>query len=114
MKMQKGKWSQGRYFLLESAKYRPESDLVWLQFRNRDAFEVSGSMLWQNRPGKPNWKRLRIDPDTRGALLVPTAQGAVEEIPGDVIRMATNADYRAYIVGVATRWAGNIGPHLAA
>jgi len=37
----------------------------------------------------------------------------VEEIPGDVIRMMTNADYRAYMVRLASRWADRIGRHLA-
>jgi DNA-binding XRE family transcriptional regulator len=41
-------------------------------------------------------------------------QGQVEEIPGDVIRITTNADYRAYIVKLASRWADQIGKNLAA
>jgi len=44
---------------------------------------------------------------------VPTLERCVEEIPGDVIRMMTNADYRAYMVRLASRWADRIGRHLA-
>jgi DNA-binding XRE family transcriptional regulator len=54
-----------------------------------------------------------VDPETHGALVIPTSQGEQEEIPGDVIRMATNADYRVYVVGLASRWADHIGRHLA-
>jgi len=54
-----------------------------------------------------------VEPETRGALLVPTSERCVEEIPGDVIRMMTNADYRAYMVRLASRWADRIGRHLA-
>jgi len=108
------KWSQGKFFLLDFAKYRPGSNQVLLRFRNGDAFEISCLKLWQKRRGMPLWNRLRIDPETRGALLIPTSEGDLEEIPGDVLRMMTNANYRAYVVRLASRWAGNIGRHLAA
>src|SRR5437773_3051369 len=115
MRMAKGRprWSQGSFFLLDSARYQGESQSVWLRFRNHDVYQLSCSTLWQNRPGQPLWSRLQVEPETQGALLVPTLERCVEEIPGDVIRMMTNADYRAYMVGLASRWADRIGRHLA-
>jgi hypothetical protein len=106
-------WNRGSFFLLDSARYLGRSESVWLRFRNHDVYQVPCSILWQNRPGQPLWNRLRVDPETHGALVIPTSQGEQEEIPGDVIRMATNADYRVYVVGLASRWADHIGRHLA-
>jgi DNA-binding XRE family transcriptional regulator len=116
MRVAKGKpkWSHGSFFLLDSARYDSQSESVRVQFRNRDEFEVSCLSLWQDRSGQPLWNRVRVEPETHGALLIPTSDGHTEEIPGDVIRMTTNADYRAYIVGLASHWADQIGKHLAA
>ena len=115
MRMAKGRlrWNQGDFFLLDSARYQGESESVWLRFRNRDVYQISCSTLWQNREGRPHWNRLRVDPETHGALLVPGSQREMHEIPGDVIRMVTDADYRAYVVKLASRWADRIGRHLA-
>ncbi len=110
----KEKWNQGSYFLLDSARYLSGSESVSIRFRNRDEFHIRASSLWQNRPGKALWNRIRVDPETHGALLIPSPGGELQEIPGDVIRMVTNADYRAHVVRLASDWADQIGRHLSA
>jgi DNA-binding XRE family transcriptional regulator len=109
----KRKWDEGRFFLLEEAAFEPESGQVRVRFVNGDSVEVPCLTLWQDRPQKPLWERLRVDAKTRGSLLVPTRQGTREEIPGDVIRMMSDAAYRAYIVRLASLWAQRVGRHLA-
>jgi DNA-binding XRE family transcriptional regulator len=110
----KQKWRRGSFLLLDQAVFQAASATVRIRFRDGDSFQLRCLALWQGRAEVPEWPRLRVEPETRGCLLVPTQQGTVEEIPGDVIRMIGDADYRAYIVDLASMWAARIGRHLAA
>ncbi len=100
------RWMRGDYFLLDSIGYDPNTGQLRVRFRNGDLVSVLSTDLWQDRPGRPDWPMVQIDPDTRGAILVPTVaghptlEGDRAEIPGDVIRTATDAEYRAYVLGL--------------
>lgn len=105
------KWMRGDYFLLDTAEYQPASDQILVRFRNGDQVLVSIAELWGDRRGQANWRLIQVDPETQGAVLVPTLsgqptiEGDVAEIPGDVIRAATDPDFRAYIESLAKRTA---------
>lgn len=114
------KWKRGEFFLLDTVNYRPESGQVQIRFRNNDLREAPIDSLWRGRTqGRPDWSKVSVDPDTRSALLVPTLpghpaiEGEIAEIPSDVIRAATDVDYRAHVANRAARWAKRIGRKLA-
>jgi DNA-binding XRE family transcriptional regulator len=113
------RWKREGFFLLEAVEYRPESGRARVRYRNQDVGEALVEALWRNRPGRPDWGKVRIDPQTHGALLVPThpghptTEGDVAEIPGDVLRAATDVDYRAYLANRLARRAKEIGQRLA-
>jgi DNA-binding XRE family transcriptional regulator len=100
-------------------EFLPASAKVRLRFGNGDVGEAAAQALWQDRPGLPDWVGVRIEPETGAALLVPTVpghptrEGDVAEIPGDVIRAATDVDYRAFVARRAARWAKEWGQKLA-
>ncbi len=111
-------WNRGDYFLLDTVEYLPTQGKVRVWFDNHDVREVSVHVLWGSRSSQPDWKRVAVDADTRGALLVPRknnkANGnGAEEIPSDVIRAATDVDYRAYVTRRAALWAKRVGRELA-
>lgn len=99
----RSKWQRGDFFLLDGVIYQDATDQLSIRFRNGDCVQVPGVVLWKNRPGQPDWRRVQVDPETRGALLVPTVpghptiEGTTAEIPGDVVRLATDTDYQAYV-----------------
>lgn len=103
------RWMRGDYFLLDAVAYDPGSNEVRVRFRNGDSVTAPVRDLWATRPGRADWSQVHVDPDTRGALLVPTLsghptlEGEIAEIPGDVIRRATDLDYRAYVDGLQMR-----------
>ncbi len=106
MNLSSVRWMRGEFFLLDSVTYDPNTERLRVRFRNGDVAELRSQELWQDRPGQPDWPLVRIDPDTRGAILVPTMadhptlEGDTAEIPGDVLRMATDAEYRVYVWGL--------------
>src|SRR5262249_34963390 len=97
------KWKRGDFYQLDTVEYRPESGRVRLRFRNNDIGEATTEELWRNRPGQPDWSKVTVDPETHGAILVPTFPGhptlerEIAEIPGDLLRAATDVDYRAHV-----------------
>src|ERR1700722_893680 len=99
------RWMRGDYFLLDSVAYEPNTGQLRVRFRNSDLVKVLTVDLWHDRPGRPDWHTVQIDPVTRGAIIVstvaghPTLEGDAAEIPGDVIRAATDAEYRSYVMG---------------
>jgi hypothetical protein len=101
------KWMSGDYFLLDAATYHQAADRLQVRFRNADSVEIPTAELWRNRPGRPDWQRVRIDPETHGAILVPTepghptTEGETAEIPGDMIRLAADSNYRKYVDSLA-------------
>jgi hypothetical protein len=115
----KPKWKLGGYDLLKAVEYRSQSQSLWVRYRNNDVGETSTEALWRGRPGQPDWAKVRIDPENDGAILVPTLpgqptiEGEIAEIPGDVLRAATDVDYRARIAAQEARWAKKIGERLA-
>jgi DNA-binding XRE family transcriptional regulator len=85
---------------------------VW--YENHEVGEAPAHVLWDGRPGQPEWRKARVDPETRGALLVPSRpSGEVAEIPSDVVRAATDVDYRAYVSRRAAAWAKRVGLTVA-
>jgi hypothetical protein len=100
---------RGDYFLMERVEYHPHDDRLSVRFRNADEVEIPGAALWRDRTGQPDWKLVKIDSVTQGALLVPTLpgqptlEGETAEIPGDVIRAATDAEFRTYIESLAAQ-----------
>ena len=120
MRGTKKKWQRSDFFILDAVEYRPEVDKVGVRFRNRDVGEVATGVLWSERPGLPDWNKVCIDPATRSALLVPTLpqhpriEGAIAEIPSDVIRVAIDEDFRNYMADRAAEWTRTIGQWVAA
>ena len=111
------RWQRGDFFLLHSVQYVPKTRKLRVCFENFDVGEAPVHALWGGRSGEPDWKRVRIHEETRGALLVPTRgpkAGARElaEIPADVVRAATDVDYRAYCARRAAAWAKRIGREI--
>jgi DNA-binding XRE family transcriptional regulator len=106
------------FFLIGKVKYLPDSKKLRVWFENHEVGETSAQILWGSRPGQPDWSRAAIDSATRAALLVPTVpghptlEGEIAEIPTDVIRVATDIDYRAYVSRRAADWAKRIGREL--
>src|SRR5438552_13991927 len=103
MRGEKKKWRRSDFFIIDAVEYRPEVDRIRVHFRNRDVGEVAPSALWRERPGQPDWNKVAIDPDSGIALLVPTlpghpaTEGAIAEIPSDVIRVALDEEFRNYM-----------------
>ena len=97
MARKRAKWRRGSFFLLREAEFHSKPNRVRVLFDDGDVLELACRVLWQGRAGKPLWNELRIDGTTRGCLLVPTQEGAVEEIPGDVIRATRDEEFRAYL-----------------
>jgi len=112
------RWKRADFFLLGKVKYLPDSRHVRVWFENHEIGETAAQILWGSRPGQPDWSRVAVDSATRAALLVPTLpdfptlEGEVAEIPADVIRVATDVDYRAYVTRRAAGWAKRIGREL--
>jgi hypothetical protein len=108
MRGAKQKWRRSEFLIIEAVDYRPEVDEVRVRFRNGDVGELATSALWNERPGRPDWKNVAVDPATRSALLVPTVpghpttEGLIAEIPSDVIRVALDEDFRNYMAEKAT------------
>jgi DNA-binding XRE family transcriptional regulator len=115
----KPRWRRSGFFRLDAVEYQPEERLVRVRFGNGDVGEVAAAVLWRDRPGKPDWPKVRIDPDTCGALQVPTLpghptrEGELAELPGDVIRAAADVDYRAHVARRAATWARRVGREVA-
>jgi DNA-binding XRE family transcriptional regulator len=113
------KWKRGDFFLLGKVTYLPDSKRIRIWFENHEVGETSAQVLWGSRPGQPDWPRVSVDSATRAALLVPTIpghptlEGETAEIPADVIRVATDVDYRAYVTRRAADWAKRVGRELA-
>jgi DNA-binding XRE family transcriptional regulator len=107
-------WKRGDFFLLDAVQFIPDRDLLRISYENHEVGETPAHVLWNGRPGRPDWSRARIDPDTRGALLVPTLPNGEEaEIPSDVVRAATDLDYRAYVTRRAALWGQRVGRKIA-
>jgi DNA-binding XRE family transcriptional regulator len=107
-------WKRGDFFLLGAVQFFPDSELLRFSYENHEVGEAPAHVLWNGRPGRPDWSRARVDPETRGALLVPTLPSGEEtEIPSDVIRAATDLDYRAYVTRRAALWAQRVGRKIA-
>ncbi len=68
----KQKWRRGSFLLLDQALFQPASATVRVRFLNGDAFQLPCLALWQGRSETPVWPKLRVEPETRGGLLVPT------------------------------------------
>ncbi len=110
-------WSRGDYFLIHDARYLPRYGRVRVWYENFDVGEAPVHALWADRAGRPDWQRLQVDPETRGALLVPIKgqNGSTRnrvEIPSDVVRAATDVDYRAFLARQAADWARRVGREL--
>jgi hypothetical protein len=101
------KWDTGVFFSLDAFEFRSASNTAWLRFQNGETCEVPVRHLWRGRSGKPDWERAHIHPEISDVLLVPTVpghpavEGLVAEIPSDVIRKLTDAEYRKYVEGLA-------------
>src|SRR5438128_7477215 len=110
----KSEWKRGGFFLMDAVEFLPASETLRIFYENHEVGEAPAHVLWNGRPGKPNWSKTRVDPETRGALMVPTLPGGDEtEIPSDVIRVATDVDYRAYVAGRVALWAKRVGRRIA-
>lgn len=112
------KWDRGDYFQLETVEYQPETGTLRIRFRNQEVGETAADVLWRGRPGLPNWSQVRVDPENNSAILVPTVlghptvEGEAAEIPGDVIRAATDVDYRALVAKEEAVYAKQLGSRL--
>lgn len=107
-------WNRPGFFLLNEVEFLPASKTIRIYYENHEVGEAPAHVLWNGRPGKPDWARMRVDPETRGALLVPTLAGGAEaEIPSDVLRAATDVDYRANVALRAAMWAKRVGQKIA-
>jgi plasmid maintenance system antidote protein VapI len=107
-------WKRGDFFLLDTVQFLPAAGKIRVWYENHEVGEAPAHVLWNGRAGEPDWRKARVDPQTRGALLVPTRpSGEVAEIPSDVIRAATDVDYHAYVSRRAAAWAKRVGDAIA-
>ena len=107
-------WNRGDFFLLDAVQFLPASAKLRVWYENHEVGEAPAHILWNGRAGEPDWQRASVDAETRGALLVPRRpSGDVVEIPSDVVRAATDVDYRAYVSRKAAAWAKRVGGAVA-
>src|SRR5438067_10153504 len=107
-------WHRGDFFLLDAVQFLPAQGKLRIWYENHEVGEALAHILWNGRAAEPDWQRASVDAETRGALLVPTRpSGDVVEIPSDVVRAATDVDYRAYVSRRAAAWAKRVGRTIA-
>jgi hypothetical protein len=103
-------WNSGLYAEIDSARFDEDANELTVRFADGSVAVLDPAPLIPDDLTDVDWWRVASN---RYEIIVPYTGGWFE-IPWDVVRRATDADYAAYWEGLSREYASNIGKRIHA